>query len=199
MDEVVEALRSGAVVAVPTDTVYGLAVDPSLPGATDRLFQLKGRPAGLALPVLVAALEQATGLAAPAAMGSAARRLAGRFWPGALTLVVTRRPGLEWELGGDPATIGLRCPAADVARALCAAVGPLAVTSANRHGGAPACTAAEVEAMFGVELPVVDGGRCQAPVSTVVDTTTEPPRCLRHGGVAWDDVLAALEGATGWL
>ncbi len=84
------ALRSGAVVAIPTDTVYGLAVDPTRPGATEALFTLKDRPESLDLPVLVASIGQADALAGPAGLSDNARRLAQRFWPGALTIVVPR-------------------------------------------------------------------------------------------------------------
>jgi L-threonylcarbamoyladenylate synthase len=188
---VLDALRGGSVVAIPTDTVYGLAVDPARPGAVDALFALKGRPAGLSVAVLVADMAQADALAAGGAMPPEARRLALRFWPGALTLVVVRRAGLGWDLGGDPGTIGLRCPAHDLARELCRLVGPLATTSANRHGEAPLVTAEEVVATFGDQLVVVDGGRCDAAPSTVADTTVVPPRCLRTGTLAWEEVLAA--------
>lgn len=190
----VVALGAGRVVAIPTDTVYGLAADPSRRGATDQLFALKGRPPDLALPVLVADLEQGAALVGDGEMDPVARRLAERFWPGALTVVVKRRSGLEWDLGGDPATVGLRCPAGAVARALCRSVGPLAVTSANRHGAPPAVTAAEVAEMFGPELLVIDGGRCDARSSTVVDTTAVPPRCVRQGAIAWAEVLAVAGG-----
>jgi len=189
---VMEALTAGAVVAIPTDTVYGLAVDPSVPGATEALFTLKSRPVDLALPVLVADVAQADRLAGPAGLSPAARTLTGRFWPGALTIVTARRTGIGWDLGGDQHTIGLRCPDHATVRALCGRVGPLATTSANRHGGAPLVTADEVRAVFGEEVPVLDGGRCHGRPSTVVDTTTDPPRLLREGVVPWDDVLGAL-------
>ncbi len=188
------ALRAGQVVAIPTDTVYGLAVDPRRPEATATLFALKGRPADVAVAVLVADLDQAHALAAHqggAGLSPRATALAGRFWPGALTMVVHRRAGLDWELGGDQGTIGLRCPAHDVVRRLCAAVGPLATTSANRHGQAPLSTAQEVGASFaGTGLVVVDGGRCQGVPSTVVDLTAEPMRCLRAGAVSWEEVCS---------
>lgn len=192
LEAVIATLRSGAVVAVPTDTVYGLAVDPSVPGATDALFALKARPAGLALPVLVADVAQAGDLAGPAGLSSVARLLGSRFWPGALTVVTVRRPGIGWDLGGDPGTIGLRCPAHDGVRELCRIVGPLATSSANRHGQAPLVTADGVRAVFGDEVPVLDGGRCDGRPSTVVDTTADPPHLLRQGAVVWDDVLGAL-------
>jgi L-threonylcarbamoyladenylate synthase len=189
------ALGAGQVVAIPTDTVYGLAVDPSRPGATAALFELKGRPSGMALAVLVADLDQADALAShdgQAGLSTAARRLAERFWPGALTLVTSRRAGIDWDLGGDPATLGLRCPADDVARSLCATVGPLAATSANRHGEPPLQIAGEVIGSFGTGLLVIDGGRRDGLPSTVVDLTTEPMRCRRAGEVSWEDVLAAV-------
>ena len=188
------ALRAGAVVAVPTDTVYGLAADPGRREATAAVFVLKGRPAGLALPVLVADVAQADAVAGPDGLGPRGVMLAAAFWPGALTVVVPRRPGLGWELGGDEETVGLRCPASAMTRRLCAMVGPLATTSANRHGRPPATTAAEVADTFGPELLVVDGGRCDGAPSTVVDVTGAEPRLLRQGGVAWADVLAVLAG-----
>ena len=117
LDAAVAALTAGAVVGVPTDTVYGLAVDPRRPGATDLLFALKRRPATLELPVLVADLAQAQSLAGPDGLPAVARRLVARFWPGSLTVVVTRRAGIDWELGGDNTTIGLRCPAGALAGA----------------------------------------------------------------------------------
>ena len=189
---VIDALAAGLVVAIPTDTVYGLAVDPSVPGATEALFALKSRPVDVALPVLVADVAQADGLAGPAGLSPAARLLTGRFWPGGLTIVTARRTGIEWDLGGDPHTIGLRCPGHVTVRTLCGRVGPLATTSANRHSATPLVTADEVRAVFGAAVPVLDGGRCDGLPSTVVDTTTEPPRLLREGALSWDEVLGAL-------
>jgi L-threonylcarbamoyladenylate synthase len=191
-EAIAAALRRGSVCAIPTDTVYGLAADPGRPGATEALFVLKGRPPGLALPVLVASAAQAEQLAGPAGLSPAARALADRFWPGALTIVVRRRPHLDWDLGGDPATIGLRCPGHPLARRLCRRVGPLATTSANRHGQAPLVSAEEVRAEFGDSVAVLDGGRCDGAPSTVVDVCDGPPRLLRQGGVPWDEVLGAL-------
>ena len=133
----IAALRAGAVVAIPTDTVYGLAVDPSCPGSTDALFALKSRPPSLDLPVLVGSIEQAEMLAGPEGLPASARRLADAFWPGALTIVVPRRRGLDWVLGVHTDTIGLRIPDHTSARALCSEVGALATTSANVHGEAP--------------------------------------------------------------
>jgi L-threonylcarbamoyladenylate synthase len=192
LEDAAAALRAGLVVGVPTDTVYGLAADPTRPGATDRLFSLKARPATAGLPVLVADIAQAERFAE---MSAPARRLAQRFWPGGLTIVVARRAGVDWSLGGDGRTVGVRCPAHELTRALCALVGPLATTSANLHGEAPLTEAGAVRDAFGAAIAcVVDGGRCAGEPSTVVDVTPGTPRCLRPGAVSWEDVTAALGG-----
>jgi len=189
----VETLARGLPIALPTDTVYGLAVDPFLPGASDRVFELKRRPRDENLPVLVASTDQALALAT--AVPSCALVLMARFWPGALTIVLPARPGLGADLGDDDATIGVRCPDHPVPLALCRAVGPLATTSANIHGHPTLTTAAEVAEVFADALPVVlDGGTCSGSPSTVVDCTGFEPRLLREGRVPWSAVLAALDG-----
>jgi L-threonylcarbamoyladenylate synthase len=187
------ALRQGLVVAIPTDTVYGLAVDPIQPGAVERLFALKERPLDVALPLLVGGagqLELAVG-----SLDSAARKLAGRFWPGPLTLVVPRATGFTVDLGGPSSarhTVGIRWPAHALVQALCLEVGPLAVTSANLHGQAPATSAADVLMAFagheGLSV-VVDGGACEGTPSTVVECRGPASRCLREGAIAWDEIL----------
>ncbi|MGH9151325.1 MAG: L-threonylcarbamoyladenylate synthase [Acidimicrobiales bacterium] len=190
VEQAVKALAAGQVVAVPTDTVYGLAADPFSTGGADRLFLLKRRPREMELPVLVADEEQALSLAT--AVPDAARRLMAGFWPGALTLVLPRSPDLVADLGADDATVGLRCPAHPVPLALCRAYGPIATTSANRHGEPTATTAAEVAAVFGDAVAVVlDGGPCTGAPSTVVDCTGAEPKLLRDGRIPWDEVLAA--------
>jgi L-threonylcarbamoyladenylate synthase len=182
------ALAAGNIVAMPTDTVYGLAVDPFRNGAADRLFALKRRPRQVDLPVLVADEEQALSLAV--AVPEPARRLMARYWPGALTLVLTRGPEVTADLGTDDATIGLRCPGHPLPRALCAAAGPLATTSANLHGKPTLCTAAEVAAIFGDGVALVlDGGPCTGAPSTVVDCTGEVPKLLRQGRIPWAEVV----------
>jgi tRNA threonylcarbamoyl adenosine modification protein (Sua5/YciO/YrdC/YwlC family) len=191
--EASRVLSDGWPVAIPTDTVYGLAVDPFRPGATDRLFEAKRRPRGVTLPVLVAGLDQALSLAGPVSQGALA--LMRRFWPGPLTVVVARRDGLGVDLGDDDATIGVRCPAHPVARALSAAAGPLATTSANLHGEAPLVAADDVASAFGATVPLVlDGGPCTGLPSTVVDCTGGEAKLLRQGGTAWDEVLAVFSG-----
>ena len=187
------ALASGLVVAIPTDTVYGLAVDPLRPGAAHRLFALKDRPREVHLPVLVADKDQVLQLAA--VVPDIAHRLMTSFWPGALTVVLPRRRGSSADLGSDEATVGVRCPDHPVPRALCAQTGPLATTSANLHGQEPLTTADAVRAAFGDGVALVlDGGRCAGLPSTVVDCTGPEPRLLRWGRIPWEEVVAAAGG-----
>ncbi len=187
------ALRGGQVVVIPTDTVYGLAVDPTQPGATARLFAAKQRPRGVALPVLVAGPDQIEALVD--AVAPPAARLMDRFWPGALTLILTRRPGLAWDLGGDAGTVGVRCADHPVPAALCREVGPLATTSANIHARPTPAAAADVAAELGAAVAVVvDAGRCDRAPSTVVDCTAGDGsvRLVREGQIPWAGVKAAV-------
>jgi L-threonylcarbamoyladenylate synthase len=187
----VGALRAGEVVAIPTDTVYGLAADPRVPGATSALFALKGRPPEVALPVLVASVEQALAVAGPD-VAQPALALVERWWPGGLTVVVPRREGLGWELGGsDQSTVGLRLPAHPVPVALAGALGPLAVSSANRHGRPTPATAPEVIEELGPGLALaLDGGPCRGAASTVVSCIEGTVRVLREGAVPGARILA---------
>ncbi len=193
LDEALRVLAQGRPIGIPTDTVYGLAVDPFRPGATDRLFAAKHRPRDVNLPVLVSGIEQLESLATACPDGALA--LMERFWPGPLTVVLPSRPDFAADLGNDEATVGVRCPAHPVPLALCRGAGPLATTSANRHGQPTLETAAEVVATFGPAVPVVlDGGRCEGLPSTVVDCTGREPKLLREGRIPWDEVLAAFCG-----
>jgi L-threonylcarbamoyladenylate synthase len=190
-----EALRGGDIVGIPTDTVYGLAADPWHSGAADRLFAVKGRPRHVDLPLLVASEAQALTLAV--AVPECARRLMARFWPGALTIVLPRGEDVAADFGDDDETIGLRCPNHPVPLALCQTVGPLATTSANRHGSEPLTTAAAVAATLpGVAL-VLDAGPCDRPASTVVDATGEVPKLLRVGTIDWEEIMAAASDLSG--
>lgn len=189
----VQALAAGQVVALPTDTVYGLAADPFAAGAGDRLFAVKRRPSHVEVPVLVADEQQALELVS--AVPAAARALMRRFWPGALTIVLPRRADVVLHLGAGADTVGLRCPAHPAPLALCAAFGPLATTSANLHGQPTLTTAQAVVTAFGDQVPVVlDGGPCFGSPSTVVDCTTQDPCLLRPGRVPWEEVTATLAG-----
>jgi L-threonylcarbamoyladenylate synthase len=185
----VDALRAGDVVLMPTDTVYGIGVLPSVPGATSSLFALKGRPADVPLAVLVASLDQALDLVEPPS--PAVERLVARWWPGPLTVVLARRADLEAELGGDGVTVGVRCPDHDFVRAVAAAVGPLAVTSANRHGRPTPATAQACAGELGDIGLVVDGGALDGIASTVVNGTDPGLPVLRPGPISQEDVEAA--------
>jgi L-threonylcarbamoyladenylate synthase len=137
-------------------------------------------------------VEQADALAGPDGLPAPARQLAQVLWPGALTIVVPRREGLDWALGGRGDTIGLRLPDHPVPRALCERVGPLATTSANRHGAAPCTDADALAREFGDRVLVVDGGRCSGEPSTVVSVVGGGLRLIRQGAVAWADVTGAV-------
>lgn len=184
-------LRAGQVVALPTDTVYGLAALPEVGGATAALFALKGRGADVPVAVLCASAAQALALAADS-VSDDVRRIAERLWPGPLTLVLPRRPGLSYALGEPSHTVGVRCPDHPLVQALASQVGPLATTSANRHGEPTPPTAAGVAELFGPGVGLVlDGGPCSAPPSAVVDATGPRWRVLRAGPVGLTDIEAA--------
>lgn len=194
--DAIEALRSGGIVAVPTDTVYGIAVDLATAGGVERLFAAKGRPPDKGIVLLLSSAAQADDVGA---LGPAAQALAAAFWPGGLTLVVPQRAGavLPAALTGGTPTIGLRLPDHPAPRALAAAVGPIPTTSANRSGWPEGRDAAEVVAQVGdaVDL-VLDGGPVRGgPPSTVIDCSGERPRALRVGAVPVGDVVAVLDAA----
>jgi L-threonylcarbamoyladenylate synthase len=197
VEEAIEALTAGLPVVLPTDTVYGLAVDPARAGATDRLFDIKERPLDAALPVLATDRDQAFSLAAD--VPEVARRLADRFWPGGITLVIPRKSGLAFDLGGrDDTTIGVRVPDHPVPREIASRVGPIAATSANLHGRP---TPESVEGVL-AELDervsvVVDGGPCAGAPSTVVACTADEIVILREGRVSRRAIEAAIEDALG--
>lgn len=190
VDRAAEVLRAGGCVVLPTDTVYGVASLASLPGAAGRLFAAKDRAADHPLAVLVDGEDQALPLVA--SPSAAARQAMARHWPGPLTLVLRRSPeATAMELGGDPATIGVRCPDHAFVRALAARVGPIATTSANRTGEPTLPTAGEAAAALAVAPDlVVDGGPAGLLASTVVDATEEPWRVLRVGALTESDLLS---------
>lgn len=187
--QAVRALAQGQPIGIPTDTVYGLAVDPFRPGAADRIFAVKRRPRDVSLPLLVTGVEQALDVAT--GVPDLALELMKRYWPGALTIVLPARPGLGADLGDDEATVGVRSPDHLVPLALCAAAGPLATTSANLHGDPPMSSAEEVAGCFGDSVPVVlDAGRCAGSPSTVVDCTGQRLKLLREGRIPWAELEA---------
>lgn len=176
----VEAVREGLVVGLPTDTVYGIGVDPLNQEAVALLYRLKGRPANKPVGLLVATLAQADQIGE---IRGEARRLAERHWPGALTLVVTPKVILpDWVGDSHRRTVGIRVPDHPVALVLLDAAGPLAVTSANLSGGAEALDAATARAVFGDQVAVyLEGVSPGGQPSTVVDATGPGLAVLRQG------------------
>ena len=190
--EAAELIRRGLIVAYPTDTLYGLAVDPRNAGAVKRLFELKGRPETSALTLIAADLAH---VRAAGEMTTAAERLAERWWPGPLTIVVRARAILARGMLAGGETVGIRIPDHAAAIALARDIGfPIAATSANRSGGAPASTAeAVVEALPDVDA-IVDAGPARGgPPSTIVDASATAVTLLRQGVVPWDKVLRSLQ------
>jgi L-threonylcarbamoyladenylate synthase len=190
VDEAIRLLRAGEVVALPTDTVYGVAVDAFAPSGADRLFAAKERDKAVAVPVLVATPDAATPLV-EGRVDVVARRWMERFWPGALTIVLPRAADRrDVDLGGDPATIGLRCPDHRLARQLCADVGPLATTSANRHKEpTPPDAQGVADALGDAVALVLDGGPCRGAPSTVVSVLGDEVTLLREGRIPFDDLI----------
>jgi L-threonylcarbamoyladenylate synthase len=190
-------LRAGGLVAMPTDTVYGVGVALDAPDGLPRLFAAKDRPLDKAIVLLCADLEQA---ASVGVLSPAARALAERFWPGGLTLVLAQVPGaaLPAVLTGGAATIGVRVPDHDCPRALARELGPLPVTSANLSGQPDARDAAAVVAQLGERIDLIlDGGATRGPTrggkpSTVVDCSGDELRILRAGAISADAIEAAL-------
>jgi L-threonylcarbamoyladenylate synthase len=194
--EAVDVLRRGGVVALPTDTVYGIAVALDAPGGIERLFQVKRRPPDRGIMLLLDAASQAASIGV---MGAAASALGDECWPGGLTLVLPQRPDvpLPAALTGGMPTIGLRVPDHDAPRALAAAIGPLPTTSANVSGLPEARDAQEILAQLGdgVDL-ILDGGAARGgPPSTVIDCTAERPRVLRDGAIPIARLVAILDAA----
>jgi L-threonylcarbamoyladenylate synthase len=180
-----QALRAGGIVALPTETFYGLAADPFLPGTLAAVNALKGKDATSPILLLLADLAQAAPLMAGTPPGFAAL---AALWPGPLTLVVPASAAVPPEVSGGRGTVGIRVPGLPLPRLLAAHLGgPITGVSANRTGQAPPTRASEVQAAFPQGLAIVlDGGETGggAP-STLVDLTVAPPRCLREGALPW--------------
>lgn len=187
-----DMLRGGLVVAYPTDTLYGLAVDPRNAQAVRRLYELKGRAESSALTLIAADLAQAR---AAGQMTPQAERLAACWWPGPVTIVVTASGILARETLAGGTTVGVRVPDHAVAIALARDAGfPVTATSANRSGTAPASTADAVAAALRDVDAIVDGGPARGgPPSTIVDASVTRVRLIREGVVAWDKVLRSLQ------
>ena len=194
--EAVDVLRTGGIVALPTDTVYGIGVALATPDGIERLFAAKRRPPDRGIMLLLDEAAQAAGIGV---LTPAARALADACWPGGLTLVVPQRPGVSLPpvLTGGADTIGLRVPDHDAPRTLARALGPLPVTSANISGVPEARAADEIRAQLGEAVDLIlDGGPAHGgPASTVIDCTGERPVILRAGAIPVERVTAILAAA----
>jgi tRNA threonylcarbamoyl adenosine modification protein (Sua5/YciO/YrdC/YwlC family) len=181
-DAAVGAIDRGDIVGLPTDTVYGLAIDPSNEIAVSRLYELKGRPAGRPIGLLAASLEQAATIGV---IEGVAAQLAERFWPGALTLVVRPRVILpDWVSGEQARTVGIRVPDHETAMGFLGETGPLAVTSANLSGGPETYDDHGARAILGDRVAFYIEGSCPGGVaSTVIDATGTDLVVLREGAI----------------
>jgi len=189
--EALNVIRSGGVVAVPTDTVYGIACSVNDPEAIQSLYEIKIRESIKAIPVLIADLDQVLQVANN--LKDNAQKLTESFWPGALTIIVEKNGLLPANLTIHP-TVGIRMPDYDWLRALMRETGPLAATSANISGEASPSTAIQVLAQLEGQIElIIDGGECKGGISsTVVDCSTDDFNILREGGITPEEIHSVL-------
>jgi L-threonylcarbamoyladenylate synthase len=189
----VQLLRAGGVVAYPTDTLYGLAVDPRLDEAVEKLFDVKGRAERQAIPLIAASLDQ---VLMAGELGETELRLAREFWPGPLTIVVPARPGVSARILAGGRTLAIRVPAHPIARALAAGLGsPITSTSANLSGTAAPASPRELDPAITATIDaVIDSGSAPGGLpSTIVSMTAGGLQLVRAGAIAWDRVLRSAE------
>lgn len=186
------AVRSGRLVVLPTDTVYGVGADAFDAAAVAALLAAKGRGRDMPVPVLVGSWHTIDGLAF--SVPDAARELIRAFWPGALSIVVTQAPSLQWDLGESNGSVMVRMPLHPVAIELLREVGPMAVSSANISGQPPAVTADDAHRQLGelVDVYLDAGPSAQQAASTIVDLTAPTPRILREGPVTREELAKVL-------
>lgn len=192
IDAAVAAVKSGRLVVMPTDTVYGIGADAFDSQAVAALLAAKGRGRDMPVGVLVGSWHTIDGLVY--SVSDSARELIRAFWPGALSLVVQQAPSLQWDLGDARGTVMLRMPLQPVAIELLRQTGPMAVSSANVSGQPPAATAQEARRQLGDLVDVyLDGGTAeQQAASTILDLTGSQPRILRDGPVSAEAIAAVL-------
>jgi tRNA threonylcarbamoyl adenosine modification protein (Sua5/YciO/YrdC/YwlC family) len=185
-------VRSGQLVVIPTDTVYGIGCDAFSMSAVHALLAAKGRGPDMPVGVLVGSWSTIDGLVLT--VPYQARRLIEAFWPGDLSIVLRHAPSLSWDLGATKGTVMVRMPLHPVAIELLKETGPMAVSSANRSGLPPATTVDEARQQLGESVTTyLDGGPCGDPVpSTIVDLTGDEPVVLREGAVPIDSVREVL-------
>ena len=186
----VTAARAGELIVLPTDTVYGIGADAFIPAAVTTMLAAKGRGRNMPPPVLVGTARAAAALVDD--LGAFGQDLIDEFWPGALTLVFRASPTLLWDLGDTKGTVALRMPLHSVALDVLKQTGPLAVSSANRHGQPSAINADEAEQQLGEAVSIyLDGGPCADNVpSTILDLTGPTPKVLRVGAISVDRLRA---------
>lgn len=186
IDAAVTAARDGELIVLPTDTVYGIGADAFTPAAVTTMLAAKGRGRNMPPPVLVGTARAAAALADD--LGAFGQDLIDEFWPGALTLVFRASPTLLWDLGETKGTVALRMPLHPVTLDVLKQTGPLAVSSANRHGQPAATTVDEAEQQLGESVSVyLDGGPCADTIpSTILDLTGAIPKVLRAGAISVD-------------
>jgi L-threonylcarbamoyladenylate synthase len=190
-------VTGGALVVLPTDTVYGIGANAFDSDAITALLAAKGRGRDMPVPVLVGSWSTVEGLVS--VVGRRTWDLIEAFWPGGLTIVVEYARSLAWDLGDSRGTVALRMPLHPVAIELLEVTGPMGVSSANKSGQPPALTAQEARDQLGDEVAVyLDGGPAELGVaSTIVDVTAETPRILRAGAVSVDALRAVVPDIVG--
>lgn len=196
ISDAVTALRSGQLVVLPTDTVYGIAADAFDPDAVAGLLAAKGRFRDSPPPVLIGAVATLDGIARD--VSDVGRALVAAFWPGPLTIVCNEQPSLTWDLGDAVGTVAVRMPDHPLALELLRRTGPLAVSSANRTGRPAAVTADDAEHQLGdaVDLYLDDGPCVSSRPSSIVDISGDAPRLLRAGALSLEqlrDIVPDLE------
>ncbi len=191
IERVSELLTSGGVAVLPTDTVYGLSAAAESEKGLRRVFEIKGRKTDAALPVFVGDLQQARTVAK---FDAIAEKIARKYWPGPLTLVLERRPGIGWDLGGDPKTIGLRWPKSRFLTELCLRTGPITATSANISGMPETKSVNEAIEAFGGKVDLyVDGGPAASNSPSTVLRLIGDREILRAGAIPPEEILASLK------
>jgi tRNA threonylcarbamoyl adenosine modification protein (Sua5/YciO/YrdC/YwlC family) len=193
IEEAAKWILNGGIVALPTDTLYGLAADPFSAAAVARVFEVKGRAAERALPLIAADATQVQ--AHLGTLDEVAARLAERYWPGPLTLLVAAPRALARDVDGGTGRVGVRVPADGVARAICRLVGrPVTATSANLSGAPATADPADVERTLGdrIDLLIDVGATRGGPPSTIVDLSGEAPSLVRAGAIKWEEILEWL-------
>lgn len=181
-----QAIGQRELIVLPTDTVYGVGADAFSPQAVAVLLAAKGRSRQSPPPVLIGDMQVLDALAVD--IPSTGRQLAQAFWPGALTLIFPAQPSLSWDLGETRGTVALRLPDDELAQQILRQTGPLAVSSANRHGKPAATTVEQAQEALGESVAVYinDGTRTAQHASTIVDCTVTPHRVLRSGAIPID-------------